>query len=100
MPDLTTLQQVLDRGLDTRTLAYWIDQQFIHPIPRGRGNPRHWPARELQVADLMRRLTEAGLTAGAAAIAARNHLDGRPLVRLARGLVLAIDTDLLAGGTA
>ncbi|HUR74426.1 MAG TPA: MerR family transcriptional regulator [Sporichthya sp.] len=94
MRDLT-LQQVLDRGLDQRSLTYWIDQKLIHPIGRGRGNPRHWPQTELQVADLMRRLVDAGLTAGVAAIAARAHLDGRPLVRLAPGVVLAIDTSIL-----
>lgn len=95
MPDLT-LQTVLDRGLTERQLVYWVDNGLLHPVARGRGTPRHWPQLELQVADLMRRLVDAGLTPGVAAIAARAHHNGRPLVRLAPGVVLAIDTDLLA----
>lgn len=94
MPDLT-LQQVLDRGLDQRTLERWIELGHLHPAKLGRGTPRHWTHTELQVADLMWRLVDAGLTAGVAAIAARAHLDGRPLVRLAPGVVLAIDTSIL-----
>lgn len=95
MPDLT-LQQVLDRGLTPRQLDYWTEQGLIRPITRGHGIPRQWPPAELAVADLMRRLVAAGFTAHGAATAARAHLDGRPLVTLGPGLVLAIDTELLA----
>ena len=94
VPDLT-LQQVVDRGLTPRTLAYWVDSGFLHPVTHGRGNPRHWPPRELEVADLMRRLVDAGLTAGVAALTARAAIEERPLIKLAPGIVLAIDTDLL-----
>lgn len=90
-----TLQDVLDRGLDQRTLEHWIELRYLHPAKLGRGTPREWPQRELEVADLIRRLVAAGLTAGVAAIAARAHLDGRPVVRLAPGVVLAIDTSIL-----
>lgn len=97
-PCTLTLQQVTARNLTYRRLDWWVRVGYLHPHHQGgTGNTRTWPARELQVADLMRRLVEAGLTAGVAAIAARAHLDGRPLVRLAPGLVLAIDTDLLEG---
>ncbi|MEU6781465.1 MerR family transcriptional regulator [Nonomuraea angiospora] len=94
MPDLT-LQDVYDNGLPAYTLEYWIIRGLLHPIVRGRGTPREWPAEELQVANLMRRLVDAGLTVDVAALVARAHLDGRPLVKLAPGVVLAIDTDLL-----
>lgn len=95
MPDLT-VQQVLDRGLDPRTLEYWINRRLLHPVVRGRGTPREWPVEELRVADVMRRLTAAGFTAEGAARAARASLNGRPVVPLGPGLALAIDTDLLA----
>lgn len=92
-----TWQDVRDRGLTYRQLDHWVRSGYLHPIQHGgSGHARTWPQTELQVADLMRRLVDAGLTAGAAAIAARDHVDGRPVVRLAPGIVLAIDTDLLA----
>ncbi|MET8864649.1 MerR family transcriptional regulator [Nonomuraea sp. NPDC004580] len=93
---MLTLQQVLDRGLDVRTLEYWIARRLLRPVAYGHGVPRQWPPDELHVADLMRRLTAAGFTAEAAARVARNHLEGRPLVPLGDGLALAIDTDLPA----
>lgn len=92
-----TLQQVLDRGLDARTLEYWVTRGLLRPIAFGHGVPRQWPQEELQTADLMRRLAAAGFTSEAAASVARAHLAGRPLVPLGDGLALAIDTDLLAG---
>jgi DNA-binding transcriptional MerR regulator len=95
-----TLQDVHNRGLTYRRLDHWARQGWLKPNhDGGTGNWRAWPQTELQIADLMRRLVEAGLTAGVAAIAARAHHNGRPLVRLAAGVVLAIDTDLLEGAT-
>lgn len=91
-----TLQNLLDRGLDMRTLERWIELGYLRPVKRGRGTPREWPPAELAAADLMRRLTEAGISHGVASIAARAHQTGRPIIRLATGVVLAIDTDLLA----
>ncbi|GAA3172745.1 MerR family transcriptional regulator [Nonomuraea roseoviolacea] len=90
-----TLQEVLDRGLTPRTLNYWIDRGLLRPSTWGHGIRRDWPQTELQVADLMRRLVAAGLTADVAALVARAHLGGRPLIKLAPGIVIAIDTDLL-----
>lgn len=93
-----TLEQVLKNGLTYRRLDHWTRVGYLRPARRGgtgTGHVRQWPQEELQVADLMRRLVDAGLTAGVAAIAARSHLDGRPVVRLAPGITLAIDTDLL-----
>ncbi|MFI7468193.1 MerR family transcriptional regulator [Nonomuraea sp. NPDC049646] len=89
MPDLT-LQEVLDRGLTQRQLNQWVDEKYLHPLARGRGRPREWPAQELEAADLMRRLLDAGLTLYAAAIAARGHLAGHP-TQLAPGITLTID---------
>jgi DNA-binding transcriptional MerR regulator len=97
MPNHLTLSDVLARGLTYRRLDHWTRAGYLHPHQQGgTGNVRAWPQTELAIADLMRRLVEAGLTAGVAAIAARHHLNGRPLVKLAAGVVLAIDTDLLA----
>jgi len=98
MPDrYLTLQAVLDRGLTYRRLDHWTRQGWLQPTRFSRN--REWPQRELRIADLMRRLTDAGLTPEAAAQAARAHEDGRALVRLAPGVVLAIDTDLLTDVT-
>ncbi|MFI6793638.1 hypothetical protein ACIBG4_40540 [Nonomuraea sp. NPDC050383] len=92
-----TLQDVLARGLTTRTLTRWIAQGHLRPRLGGHGKARHWPQHELQIADLMLRLTDGGLTTGVAALIARTHIAGDrlPLIKLAPGLVLAIDTDLL-----
>jgi DNA-binding transcriptional MerR regulator len=100
MREHLTLQDVHDRGLTYRRLDHWTRAGYLHPHQQGgTGNVRAWPQTELQIADLMRRLVEAGLTAGVAAIAARAHHNGRPLVKLAAGVVLAIDTDLLEGAS-
>jgi DNA-binding transcriptional MerR regulator len=88
-----TLQDVLDRGLTQRQITHWVDEKLLHPTTHGRGRPREWPQRELQVADLTRTLLDAGLTLYVAAMAARTHLAGHA-VRLAPGIVLAIDVDL------
>jgi DNA-binding transcriptional MerR regulator len=95
-----TLDQVLKRGLTYRQLDHWTRRGWLRPAHTGgTGNARAWSQAELQIADLMRRLVAAGLTPEAAARAARTHQDGRPLVKLAPGLVLAIDTDLLSEET-
>jgi DNA-binding transcriptional MerR regulator len=92
-----TLDQVLKRGLTYRKLDHWARRGWLRPIHTGgTGNNRVWPQNELQIADLMRRLTRAGLTPEAAAEAARAHHEGRPLVLIGPGIVLAIDTGLLA----
>jgi DNA-binding transcriptional MerR regulator len=88
-----TLQDVLDRGLTRRQIAHWVDEKLLHPTTHGRGRPRQWPQRELQVADLTRTLLDAGLTLHVAAMAARAHLAGHP-IKLAPGIILAIDTGL------
>ncbi|WP_049568695.1 MerR family transcriptional regulator [Nonomuraea sp. SBT364] len=97
MPDRAlTLQQVLDRGLTYRRLDHWARQGWLCPAHAGgTGHNRAWPTTELEVADLMRRLIDAGLTAGVAALAAGAHHAGRPIIKLAPGVVLAIDADLL-----
>jgi hypothetical protein len=92
-PGSLTFQQIIDRGLPIRVVAYWIDR-YLHPIAIGGGTQRRWPQTELRVADMMRRLCDAGFTPAAAAVIARNHIDGNPLIRLAAGLTLAIDVDL------
>jgi DNA-binding transcriptional MerR regulator len=92
-----TLDQVLKRGLTYRQIDHWSRRGWLRPsAPGGTGNARVWPQAELQIADLMRRLTRAGLAVEAAAQAARAHQEGRLLVKLGPGLVLAIDTDLLS----
>lgn len=95
-----TLDQVLKRGLTYRQLDHWTRRGWLRPAHiGGTGNARVWSAAELQIADLMRRLTRAGLTPEVAAKAARSHQEGRLLVTIGPGLVLAIDTDLLSEET-
>jgi hypothetical protein len=93
MPDKPlTLQTLLDRGLTQRQLTRWIDEKLLHPTTHGQGRPREWPQRELEVADLTRILTGAGINLWVAAMAARAHLAGHT-VRLAPGVELTIDMD-------
>jgi DNA-binding transcriptional MerR regulator len=96
MPDLLTIQDVLKRGATYRQIDHWARQGWIRPIHRGgTGHNREWPQTELQIADLMRRLLCAGLTVDVAALVARTAIERQPLVKLAPGITLAIDTDLL-----
>jgi DNA-binding transcriptional MerR regulator len=90
-----TLEDVLNRGLTQRQLDRWVDEKLLHPVVRGRGRAREWPQRELQIADLMRRLTDGGLNLYVAAVAARGHLASHP-VRLGPGITLLVDADLHA----
>lgn len=93
-----TLDQVLKRGLTYRRLDHWTRRGWLRPAHiGGTGNERVWSAAELQIADLMRRLTRAGLNPDAAAQAARACVEGeRLLVTIGPGLVLAVDTELLS----
>lgn len=93
-----TLDEVCKRGLSYRRLERWAAKGWLRPLRTGgTGNGRVWPESELRIADLMRRLTQAGFTAKAAAAAARVCIEGdRLLIRIGPGAVLAIDTDLLA----
>ncbi|MFI6296736.1 MerR family transcriptional regulator [Nonomuraea sp. NPDC050790] len=93
-----TLDQVLKRGLTYRKLDWWTRRGWLRPVHAGgSGTSRVWPQPELQIADLMRRLTRAGLAPEAAAEAARACVEGqRLLVTIGPGLVLAIDTSLLS----
>lgn len=93
MPDRPlTLQDVLDRGLPYARLDRWARTGHLHPHHQGgTGHQREWPQRELQVADLMRRLTEAGLDVHIAQLAARAHLDGRKHILIGYGITLTID---------
>jgi DNA-binding transcriptional MerR regulator len=87
-----TLQQVLDRGLTYRRLDHWARQGWLQPDhDGGTGHRRDWPQTELQVADLMARLVEAGLTVDVAALVARARVNGRTTMRLAFGITLTID---------
>jgi DNA-binding transcriptional MerR regulator len=92
-----TLDEILKKGLTYRQLDHWTRRGWLRPQhDGGTGNARVWPETELRIADLMRRLTRAGIAPEQAAQAARAHQEGRALVRLAPGIVLAIDTDLLS----
>jgi DNA-binding transcriptional MerR regulator len=93
-----TLNEVRKRGLSYRRLDHWATKGWIRPTHAGgSGNARVWPETELRIADLMRRLTAAGVATEVAARVARTCVeDDRLLVRIGPGLVLAIDTDLLS----
>jgi DNA-binding transcriptional MerR regulator len=95
-----TLHEVRKRGLSYRRLDHWATKGWIRPVHAGgTGHARVWPEPELRIADLMRRLTAAGLSADVAARAARAHEEGQLLVKIGPGIVLAIDTDLLTEAT-
>lgn len=93
-----TLDEVLKRGVTYRQMDHWARRGWLRPAHTGgTGNARVWPQAELHIANLMRRLCAAGLKPDKAARAARDCVEGdRLLVTIGPGLVLAVDTELLA----
>ncbi|WP_188188001.1 MerR family transcriptional regulator [Nonomuraea sp. SYSU D8015] len=88
-----TLQDLLDRGVSYRRIDHWTRKGWLQPAHQGgTGHNREWPQHELQVADLMGRLVDAGIAVDVAALAARAHINGRKRIRLAYGITLTIDT--------
>lgn len=93
-----TVQDVLARGITYRRLDHWCRKGWLRPAHQGgTGHQREWPQHELQVADLMGRLVDAGIAVDIAALTARAHLDGRQQIRLGYGITLLIDDEPRAG---
>ncbi|MFB4275786.1 hypothetical protein ACBJ59_10875 [Nonomuraea sp. MTCD27] len=93
-----TFQQVIDRGLPLRAVAYWVDRGYLNPIMRGHGTPREWPQTELQAADLMRRLCDAGFNPAAASVIARSYAAVQAPIRIGPGITLTIEADTAEAG--
>jgi hypothetical protein len=71
-------------GLSAQRVNYWTDRGYLlaRQTSPGTGHGREWPPCELLVAAYMLLLVEAGLTAGAAARAARSQGEIAPGVRV------------------
>lgn len=69
---MTTTNDLLAEGLTTRQIEYWINAKYLRVGNPGSGTNRDWPYEEVLVARLMYALTKAGMTAKAAAAAARS----------------------------
>jgi DNA-binding transcriptional MerR regulator len=80
-------------GITERQLGFWIRQGYLTPHRYGRR--REWSAGELRVALLMKRLTDAGLTAAVAATTAREAEALRKIYRLDHADPVPVD---LGGG--
>lgn len=64
-----------------RQLDYWTKRGYLRPqvVSPGSGVAREWPIREREIARLMKRLVDAGLTVALAARVARQHTQHRGL---------------------
>lgn len=98
---MTGLARLLAAGLTYRQIDVWVHKNWVRPTAKGgTGHPRQWPLREVRIALLMKRLTDAGITPATAATIARRaeHAQddlGIPelpvTVDLGRGLRLTIN---------
>jgi hypothetical protein len=79
-----TAQDLRRIGLSAQRVNYWSDRGYLltYRAKPGTGYGREWPPCEVLVAAYMLLLVEAGLTAGAAARAARSHGELAPGVRV------------------
>lgn len=68
---MTTTNDLLNEGITTRQIQYWISAGYLRVDNPGSGVERHWPAEEVRVARLMLILTKGGMTAKVAAAVAR-----------------------------
>jgi DNA-binding transcriptional MerR regulator len=53
-------------GITERQLRTWTVKNYLKLAPRAQGVPRQWSEQALRKAQLMKRLTEAGMLSGAA----------------------------------
>jgi DNA-binding transcriptional MerR regulator len=83
---VTTQAVVAATGVTYRQLDYWARCGYVRPKHEGAGSGvwRRWSERELHVAELIGRLTRAGVVLEVAARVARLAIDGGP-ARLAVG---------------
>jgi len=79
LPDLLTTADIMfEAGITYRQCDFWVRAGYLNPgrqwqgAKRGSGSPRVWPKDELGVAQLMGRLTRAGIPAALAAAIARS----------------------------
>jgi hypothetical protein len=88
-------------GITYRNLDHWVRRGWLHPehVGRGPGSRRHWPTHEQQVAALMARCVNIGMTPALAARVARAAVgavaDGFALVVLADDMSLHVRIDEL-----
>lgn len=78
-------------GLTYRQVDFWTTRGYLRAdeASPGCGNNRTWPQSEVRIAELMVRLTDAGLTVEAAHRAARGFgFDGR--AELAPGVLVEV----------
>lgn len=75
---MSALDTLLDAGITYRQIDTWSHNNWIRPIhDGGQGRRREWPAHEIAIALLMKRLTDIGIAAGHAARIARQVEDTR-----------------------
>jgi DNA-binding transcriptional MerR regulator len=92
--DVTAMALCADAGITYRRLDLWSTAGMLRTVNRrhGYGHPRHYPASEVRIATIMRRLVDAGLDVTRAHDAARAHVPGQP-VTLGAGLSLWIEDE-------
>lgn len=85
-------QDFVAKGITYRQLDFWSRRGYLKASNPdcGSGREKHWPEAELRVADVMYRLTKAGLTVKAAHTVARGQSE------LAPGVTVLVDGQVAA----
>jgi hypothetical protein len=103
---VTAMALCAEAGITYRQCDFWTTTGRLHAVPftRGKvvkiaderqryyGHQKRYPANEVKIARLMKRLVDAGIDVRHAHDAARAHVPGQP-VTLGSGLVLWIEDE-------
>ena len=97
---LGTTEVAAAADVSYRQLDYWARQGYLQPLGEGHGpgSQRSWPDSELQIAVLMRRLIDAGLTVARAAEVARALVEARAAGTISVGAETPVVEHLLGEG--
>jgi hypothetical protein len=80
-----------EAGIPPHTLRRWVREGHLNVPLHSTGNKRIWNPREVRIALLLQRLTDAGLpTATAAKVARSVVLTGRTAVDIGEGVSVAV----------
>ena len=92
-PEYLDMADMLSAGVTARQLDHWARRGYLRATEAapGYGHPRKWPHVEYDVARLMVRLIDAGLTVDVAATTARVAIEHRlEEVVLADGIKITV----------
>jgi hypothetical protein len=91
--EFVSYDDMLDAGLTARQVDYWARKNYLRPVQvaTGHGVPRQWPAVERDVARVMVRLINAGLSVDVAAGSARLAVEqDKAVISIGDGISLSL----------